>query len=118
MKDDGTIRQFETGATKDTAEGKHDFEGFFSVLVMIRFAEYMHHHRHQSDGSLRASDNWQKGIPKDEYIKSLFRHFIDLWSEHRGIQSREGIQNALCGIIFNAQGYLHEILKGGLCEEE
>ena len=75
----GKVRQFKTGATRDTDEGKYDYEGFISPLVLERFAQYMHKHRKQSDGNLRASDNWQKGIPKDAYIKSAWRHFVDWW---------------------------------------
>jgi hypothetical protein len=71
----------------------------------------MNKHRIQSDGSLRNSDNWQFGIPKDAYIKSAWRHFHDWWMEHRGYKSREGIEDALCAILFNVQGYLFEILK-------
>ena len=62
------IRKFETGATRDTDEGKLDFEGFFSPIVMERFAEYMNKHRRQSDGQLRDSDNWQKDSEKERNI--------------------------------------------------
>lgn len=105
------IREFTTGATRDTDENKLDFEGFLSPLVIERFAEYMQTHRKQTDGNLRDSDNWQKGIPIDEYMKSGWRHFFDLWKEHRGIKSRDGIEIALCAVMFNVQGYLFEILK-------
>ena len=105
------IREFESGATRDINKGKFDYEGFISPIVLKAFAEYMDKHRKQSDGKLRDSDNWQKGIPKDVYMKSMWRHFMDLWLEHRGFESREGVEEALCGIIFNSMGYLHEILK-------
>ena len=105
------IREFTTGATRDTDEGKYDYEGFYSPLVMERFAQYMTLHRKQSDGNLRASDNWQKGIPKDAYMKSAWRHFIDVWKEHRGIDTTEGLEDALCALLFNVQGYLFETLK-------
>jgi hypothetical protein len=106
-----TIRKFNTGATRDTDANKLDFEGFMHPLVLERFAQYMNKHRKQSDGNLRASDNWQKGIPKDAYIKSGWRHFFDWWKEHRGIASRDGIEEALCALMFNAMGYLYEILR-------
>lgn len=110
-KDSGKIRTFGTGATRDTDEGKPDFEGFLSPIVINRFGEYMSKHRKQSDGSLRDSDNWQKGIPKDQYMKSLLRHIQDMWLEHRGFKSRDEMEEVICAIIFNAQGYLHELLK-------
>jgi hypothetical protein len=36
---------------------------------------------------------------------------MDLWMEHRGYPSREGIEDALCALLFNIQGYLFEVLK-------
>lgn len=104
------MRTFETGATRDTDAGKPDYEGFLSPLVLERYGRYMAKHRVQADGSLRESDNWQKGIPPDTYIKSAWRHFMDWWMEHRGHLSREGLEDALCGVLFNAMGYLHEHL--------
>ena len=104
-------RYFKTGAYRDTDLNKLDFEGFLSPIVLERFAEYMNKHRKQSNKVIRDSDNWQKGIPKNEYMKSAWRHFFDWWKEHRGLKSREGIEDAICGLIFNAQGYLHELLR-------
>ena len=114
----GDIRQFETGATRDTDEGKYDYEGFYSPLVMERYAEYMNKHRKQSNGELRDSDNWQKGIPLNTYMKSGFRHFFDWWKEHRGLYTKDGIEDALCALLFNVQGYLHEILKRKLNKKD
>ena len=111
----GTIRTFETGATRDTDQGKHDFQGYLSPLVLKRFGEYMTTHRVQPDGNVRASDNWKKGIPKREYLSSLLRHVVDLWLLHEGHPgiNTQDIEEALCGALFNAQGYLHENLKEG-----
>ena len=114
----GKVRTFNTGATRDTDEGKYDYEGFLSPLVLERFGQYMHLHRKQSDGSLRDSDNWQKGIPLTAYMKSAWRHFVDWWFIHRGydrFDKKDGhritLEEALCAILFNVQGYLHETLK-------
>ena len=106
-------RTFESGANRQDDTNKLDFEGFYSPLVKKRFAEYMHKNRHLPDGSLRDSDNWQKGIPLPAYAKSLNRHFEDFHLCYRGYsdEAREDIEEALCGLIFNAQGYLFEILK-------
>src|SRR6266496_958544 len=101
------MRKFETGATRDDDNSKLDYEGFLCPLVLHRFAEYMHQHRVQTDGTLRASDNWQKGIPTDAYMKSMFRHFMDLWSAHR---QGHADQDALCALMFNVMGYLHVVL--------
>lgn len=117
---DEPVRSFDTGATRDTEQGKLDYEGFFSPAVLKRRAEYMNKHRVQSDGTLRASDNWQKGIPLDVYYKSLKRHEHEAWSLHRAdrddpmfdyLDWSADMEEALCGIMFNAEGYLHELLK-------
>ena len=112
------MREFKTGATRDTDAGKNDYEGFYSPLVVEAFGDYMNKHRIQADGKLRDSDNWQKGIPKDAYMKSLWRHFLDMWFLHRGykrIDKQTGeeltMKEVLCAILFNVQGYLYEILK-------
>ncbi len=106
-----TVREFETGATRDNDAGKLDFEAFFSPLVMEAMAEYMHQHRTMKDGTVRPGDNWQKGIPQNEYMKSGWRHFFDWWKLHRGLTARDTLVHAICGVLFNAQGYLHEHLK-------
>jgi hypothetical protein len=106
------IRTFETGATRDTDKDKLDYEGFLSPLVLQRFAQYMRKHQVQADGQVRKSDNWQKGIPKDVYMKSLLRHMMELWLCHRGNITDISHEESLCAILFNAQGYLFELLKG------
>jgi len=107
-----SVRTFETGATRDTDADKPDYEGYLSPLVIQRFGEYMTKHRIQSDGSVRASDNWQKGIPLDMYMKSAWRHFLDWWLGHRALKLTNGeLEESLCALLFNVQGYLHEHLS-------
>lgn len=110
------MRVFETGATRNVDNNKLDYEGFLSPLALERYAQYLHKHRFQADGKIRESDNWQKGIPFNVYMKSLWRHFMDLWKLHRGFRADEDIEEALCAILFNAQGYLHEYLKNRITE--
>jgi hypothetical protein len=105
------MRTFKSGATRDQDETKLDYEGFYSPSVMKRFAEYMNEHRQQPNGSMRSSDNWQKGMPLEAYMKSAFRHFMDWWAIHRDEPADEDLEVALCALIFNAQGYLHEVIK-------
>jgi hypothetical protein len=117
-KDDGNMRSFETGATRDTGEGKLDYEGFLSPGVLEQFAKFMNMNRLQSDGNLRDSDNWQKGIPMDVYRKSLMRHYMEFWIECRHRESFEytrqsdiHLMAAACGMLFNIMGYMHEWQK-------
>jgi len=112
------IREFKSGATRDTDEGKNDYEGFLSYPVLEAFGDYMTVHRKQSNGELRDSDNWQKGIPQNAYIKSMFRHYLDVWALHRGykrVDKKTGKKitmiEALMALKFNVDGYAHEELK-------
>lgn len=112
------VRQFLSGATRNLDTNKHDYEAFFSPLVLRAYGEYMHSHRFQKDGELRDGDNWQKGIPLNAYMKSAWRHLVDWWSIHRDVTPTDPdtgddveIKDALCALIFNASGYLHEIVK-------
>lgn len=111
VTDKPAMRQFSTGATRNVDENKLDFEGFLSPLALEEFAIYMHKNRKQADGQLRDSDNWMKGIPVDAYMKSMWRHFFDVWKNHRGLLTPEDQITNLCGLMFNVQGMLHELLK-------
>lgn len=119
--DDGSTdaRYFEGGAYRDVDQNKLDFEGFLSPAVLKRYAEYMHKNRKQSDGKMRDSDNWQSGIPKEVYMKSMWRHFFEVWTIHREAldngdltDTPEELQEALCALTFNVMGYLFEDLEG------
>jgi hypothetical protein len=109
------IRQFETGANRDTQDGKLVYEAFFSPIVLRRMAEYMHGHRTQSNGAMRAGDNWQSGLPVATYQDSLVRHLVDAWYAWRVYgwrgQTQRALEDLLCAIVFNASGYLFELLK-------
>jgi hypothetical protein len=105
------MREFETGATRNTDEGRIDPEGFLSPAVIRSYSEYMNKNRVQADGSVRDSDNWQKGIPMDAYMKSMFRHFLEVWEMHRGTFSADKQIENLNALLFNVMGYQHELLK-------
>jgi hypothetical protein len=124
LSDTGNLRTFASGATRDTAQNKIDPEGFLDPLVIAAFSEYMDRHRVQSDGDLRDSDNWQKGFTRAAIMKSMWRHFLDLWLLHRGrgprsadhltLFSERGFeavkQEILCALLFNVQAYLREVI--------
>jgi hypothetical protein len=109
------MRTFNTGATRDSDDSKLDYEGFLSPFVIEKYAQYMHSHRKQADGKLRDSDNWQKGIPKEAYMKSMWRHFFSVW---KGYRIGNIPQEELCALIFNVMGLLHEELKSDALKEK
>lgn len=107
------MREFESGATRDSDTEKFDLEGFLSYPVIMRYAEYMHKHRIQADGQLRDSDNWQKFFGenhKEVCMKSLYRHFMAMWGNHRGYKTDEEIEDSICGVLFNTIAYYHKYL--------
>jgi len=111
------VREFSTGATRSSQEGKLEYRRFLSPTVLRRYAEFMHKNRLQPDGSFRDPDNWKKGITLDSYMDSLGRHFMETWLLHDGqeVQDEKGnvvdLETVLCALIFNSMGYLHELLK-------
>ena len=115
------IRTFDTGATRNPETGKNDYEGFLSPAVLRAYGDYMTENRVLADGSRRDSDNWQRGIPRDVYLKSLLRHLIDLWLMWRGFGVAPDVRNGreipwtyerlCCAVMFNVMGFLHETLK-------
>ena len=116
---DGKIRKFETGATRDTAEGKLDYMKALCPLVLWRYEQYLDKHRLQPDGSMRDFDNWKKGIPRKTYHSSKGRHFFADWLLEEGyaVSDNHGVvdeEDALCGELFNAMGKLREILRAKL----
>ena len=103
------MRQFSSGATRSDDPSRLDYEGFLSPLVLRRYAQYLNKHREQADGEMRESDNWQKGIPRKEYMKSATRHFIDMWAGHRNNWDVD-MEESCCALLFNVMGYLFQTL--------
>lgn len=109
------IRTFDTGATRDTDQGKLEYRRFLSMPAVKRYCEYMREHRKQSDGQLRDPDNWKKGIPLNVYADSLYRHVQEFAQQLElpsgAVHELAAVEETLCAIIFNAMGYLHELRK-------
>jgi len=123
IPNDGTVemRKFESGATRNSDEGKLDYEAFLSPAVLEEFAKYMHAHRKQADGTMRDGDNWQNLFGEHHYkvcMKSFMRHCMDLWFLHRGYRRycpEDGHElskkEMCCAIMFNVMAYLFKLLK-------
>lgn len=110
------IRQFDSGATRDTVEGKLSYVRILSPIALRRYVEYMNFHAKQSDGTMREPDNWKSGFPIETYLDSLGRHLVAAWLLQQGFTETDNhgpvtLEDSLCGIVFNAMGWLHEILK-------
>lgn len=115
VKQAGVMRSFSTGATRSSDAGRIDPEGFMNPLVVERFCEYMNKHRVQADGSTRASDNWQKGMPTASGLKGMWRHFLHLWTRLRGYavtdpKAAADAEEDVCAIMFNCQVILLNLI--------
>jgi hypothetical protein len=110
----GEIRTFRSGATRDQNSDKYDTDGFESPLVQLAYAEFMHANRKQPDGTMRAGDNWTRGIPRQAYLESGDRHWLDvrLHMHGHGAKAREDLLTALLAMRFNVNGLIHELLLG------
>lgn len=109
-------RVFETGANRNSADGKLDTYGFNNPLVDLSFNKYMHHHRKLEDGTLRDSDNWQKGFPDRVIMESLGRHIQDVKLIYSGVKVTENgkevtMEEAINGAKFNLNALMLSILK-------
>ena len=113
MADFNRERQFATGADRSSDKGKVHFERSLSPLVLQRFSEYCRDHNVPKG---RREDQWQLGFPQESWLDSGWRHFKAWWALHRGYPevdetgSPVDIEEALCGLLFNANGYLHQLL--------
>lgn len=107
------LREFETGANRNSDKGKLEYRRFFSALAQKRRAEYMDKHRKLEDGTLREPDNWKRGIPSDVCADSLERHMQDikLYFEGYEFAMTEDIEDALCAVMFNCESILLTILQ-------
>lgn len=110
------IRTFDSGATRDTDEGKLNYIKALSPTVLQKYVSYLDKHRIQPDGVKRDWNNWKQGIDRQTYIESLSRHVMAVWLLHDGYPAFDNrgsvtLEDSLCGVIFNAMGYLYEILK-------
>jgi len=105
------VRRFDTGARRCGGD-KPEYAGYLSPAVVIAFGAYMFKHQIQADGTLRESRNWQKGIPLESYMQSMFRHFVDVWRLfEEPVKQDEALLEALMALLFNVQGMSHELLK-------
>jgi len=110
------MRKFDSGATRDTDIDKPNYVKALSPIVIDCYVEYIGKHRKQADGSLRNWDNWKQGMPIDVYVEGEDRHHRAVWKLHQGFPAYDNhgpvtMKDSLCGVIFNAMGHLHELLK-------
>lgn len=96
------LTKFDSGAIRDTSEGKPNFYECMSPFAMWRYGEYM-----EKSAEKYGADNWTKGIPIESYMKSLERHLLKLKMELKyGFTKEEG--DHASAILFNIMGLIHQ----------
>jgi len=104
------MRTFNTGAVRDSEDGKPDFIETQSPLADWRFAQYM-----TGKKKKYGEGNFKKGIDKDSYERSLERH----WVKYKALQDcqkygwpvqdwMEPNEDHASAIRFNINGIMHE----------
>lgn len=71
MKDSGERQSFDTGAVRDTQEGKGRFD-LLPPIALRRVAKVFEKGAKKYDAR-----NWEKGIPISRFMDSAFRHLSD-----------------------------------------
>ena len=104
------IARYETGGIRSSKEGKINYIGILPPVVLRAFGKYMHKMAKLPNGSYRAVDNWQKGMPVQRYLESLGRH-------HEAVQflckategTNKDLHEALMGTLFNTVALTFEL---------
>lgn len=107
------MRQFATGAVRDSEDGKEDYIETISWTAFARYAAYM-----TSKKTKYGQGNFKKGIPIEAYEKSLVRHLQKyLANKYEGGQT-ERDEDHLSAILFNVFGIMHEEETAKRVEDE
>jgi len=96
-------RKFDTGAIRDSEEGKPDFVETISFTAHHRYAMYM-----TSKKKTYGEGNFKKGIPIEAYEKSLLRHIDKYFRNKYENGNDEPNEDHLAAIRFNVDGIMHE----------
>lgn len=94
MEDSGKRQQFDTGAVRDTAEGKSRPD-LISPYAQWRKGEWLY-----IGAEKYAERNWEKGIPFGRCIASIFRHLLEYMM---GLTN----EDHLAAIAVNAEFIMH-----------
>jgi hypothetical protein len=104
-KIDPSVREFESGAVRDTGN-KEDYVETISYLALKRYAEYM-----TQQAKKYGRGNWRKGIPIESYEESLMRHIQKYFANKYDDAQLEPEVDHLSACLFNLFGIIHELEK-------
>lgn len=97
------ITEFDTGAIRDSQEGKIDFVETISFTAHHRYAKYM-----TGKKKKYGTGNFKKGIPIESYEKSLLRHIDKYFRNKYEGGTDELEEDHVAAMRFNIDGIMHE----------
>jgi len=103
MQDSGKRDTFETGAVRDTAEGKSRPD-LISPFATERLGEWL-----RLGAEKYAERNWEKGIPLSRCLASLHRHLV---MYQQGATDEDNMAAILCNAMFIV--HIEEMIKCGV----
>lgn len=93
-KDSGQREEFESGARRDTQDGKPRYD-LVPAAPLKRLAELM------ARGAVKYGDsNWMKGMPASRFLASMMRHV-------EAYRLGERDEDHLAAVVFNAFAIMH-----------
>lgn len=101
MHDSGKRQEFETGARRDSADGKSRPD-LISPIALMAEGEVLRKGAapKEAGGKGYGERNWEKGIPLSRFVASCFRHLV-------GMMVGDTAEDHPSQLRFNAQGFLH-----------
>jgi hypothetical protein len=107
LKDSGKRQTFDTGAVRDTQDGKGRYD-LISTIATKRLALVL-----QKGMTKYGARNWEKGMPLSRYMDSAKRHLDQFLEGHRD-------EDHAGQAYFNIMALIHteEMIRRGLLPEE
>ncbi len=97
------MREFETGAVRDSDDTKENYIESLPWLALRRYAFYM-----KSKEAKYGKGNFKKGIPIESYEESLLRHVQKYISNKHENGNFEKEEDHLSAMLFNIFGIIFE----------
>jgi hypothetical protein len=103
LKDSGKRQEYETGARRDTTDGKGRYD-LLQVLALRRVAVVL-----QRGATKYSARNWEKGIPLSRFVDSALRHLMQYLEGRRD-------EDHAAQAAWNILGLIHteEMIERGL----
>jgi hypothetical protein len=97
------MREFKTGAVRDSDDSKEDYIETISWTAFKRYSQYM-----TGKKKKYGAGNFKKGIPIESYEQSLVRHLQKYLANKYEEGTAEKDEDHISAMVFNLFGIMHE----------